>query len=169
MASTYKIFLAVGGIFLAGAVTGGFVGVRVFGHLTQKKQVVERIGPNEIGARLAEQLELTPEQKEKIQPLLIRTSDELRKVRREAFTQASALVSKMDAELSRELTEEQRALLKEVRAREEERRRKWMAERAERAEQRSKRNEGRPPAPDREGPPPAGLPPPPPPAPEPAP
>ncbi len=141
MASTFKIILAVSGIFVAGAVTGGFVGVRVFGHLAQKKQVVERIGPNEIGARLAEQLQLTPEQNAKIRPLLSRTSEELRKVRREAFSQASALVTTMDAELSKVLTEEQRVLLKEVRAREEERRKKWMAERAERAE-RAKRKEG---------------------------
>lgn len=144
VASTLKIILAVSGIFVAGAVTGGFVGVRVFGHLAQKKQVVERIGPNDIGARLAEQLQLTPEQNEKIRPLLGRTSEELRKVRREAFSQASALVTKMDAELAKELTEEQRVLLKEVRVREEERRKKWMAERAERAErERAKRNEGR--------------------------
>lgn len=176
MASTLKIILAVGGIFVAGAVTGGFVGARVFGHLSQKKPVVERIGSNEIGARLAEQLQLTPEQKEKIQPLLGRTSEELRKVRREAFSQTAALVSKMDAELAKELTEEQRVLLKDVRAKEEERRKKWMADRAERA----KRNEGQrgsegagvgapggpagPGGPERNGPrpPPPGLPPPPP-------
>lgn len=147
VASSIKIILAVAGIFAAGAVTGGFVGVRVFGHLTQKKQIVERIGPNEIGARLAGQLQLTPEQAEKIKPLLIRTSDELRKVRREAFSQATALVAKLDEELSKELTEDQRGLLKEIRLKEEERRKKWLAERAERL----KRNEGRPPE-GRDGP-----------------
>lgn len=146
MASTFKIILAVSGIFVAGAITGGVVSVRVVNHLAQKNRVVERIGPNEIGGRLAEQLQLTPEQRDKIRPLLTRTSDEMRKLRREAFTQTAALVANLDAELSKVLTEEQRMLLKDVRAKEDERRKQWMAERA-------RRNEGRPPeGPGGEGP-----------------
>ncbi len=153
VASTAKIILAVSGIFVAGAVTGGFVSLRVADHLARQKRSVERMGSTEIGARLAEQLRLTPEQKDKIRPIINQTSEELRKVRRETFSQMAALVEKMDADLSKELTDEQRVLLKEVRAKEEERRKQWMAERA-------KRNEGRPPdGPGSEGPRPPGPPP----------
>ena len=138
MASTFKIILAVGGIFVAGAVTGGFVGVRVVEHFAREKRVIERIGSTEIGARLAEQLGLTPEQKKSIRPIIVQTSENLRKLRREAFSQTTALITQMDADLSKELTAEQRVLLKEIRAKEEERRKRWMAEHA-------KRNEARPP------------------------
>ncbi|MDF3058583.1 MAG: hypothetical protein K0R17_2798 [Rariglobus sp.] len=157
VAATLKIILAVSGIFVAGAVTGGFASLRVADHLARQKRAQERTGPTEIGARLAEQLQLTPEQKEKIRPIITRTSEELRKVRREAFGQMASVVASMDAELSKDLTDEQRVRLKEIRAKEEERRKQWTIERAERA----KRNEARPfdgpgePGPRPPGPPPA--------------
>ncbi len=154
VASTLKIILAVGGIFVAGAVTGGVVSLRVADHLTRQKRIIERIGPTEIGSRLAEQLQLTPTQKDKIRPIISRTSEELRKLRRESFTQTAALITQMDAELSRELTPEQRVMLANVRAKEEERRKQWMAERTKRNEGRSPEGPGgegqRPPRPPRE-------------------
>ncbi|CAM2972850.1 hypothetical protein [Rariglobus hedericola] len=157
MASTAKIILAVGGIFIAGAVTGGFVSLRVADHLARQKRLVERIGPSEIGARLAEQLQLTPEQKDKIRPIITRTSEELRKVRRDSFSQTAELVSKMDADLAKLLTVEQQALLKEIRQREEERRKQWMNERTKRN---NERNEPRPPGgPAEDGARPSGPPP----------
>lgn len=144
VASSFKIILAVSGIFVAGAVTGGFVSLRVADHMARQKRITE------IGGRLAEQLALTLEQKEKIRPIIGKTSEELRNLRREAQSKTAALIIQMDADLSKELTAEQRVLLKEVRAKEEERRRKWMAERAA---ERAKRNEGRSPdGPGGEGP-----------------
>lgn len=150
MASTVKIVLAVGGIFLAGAVTGGFVGWRVIErHAAQQRAQQQRLGPMDLGGRLAEQLHLTPEQKEQIRPILTRTSDELRKVRRDAFNNTAALITRMDEDLAKILTEEQGVLLKKIRADEEERRKRWMAERAK------QRNEQpRPPGAPGEGAPP---------------
>lgn len=162
MASTVKIIFAVGGIFVAGVVTGGFVSLRVADHLADKKRSEQRMGPTEIGGRLAEQLNLTPEQREKFKPIVGRVSDELRRVRTESFSQTAALISKMDADLSKILTEEQRGRLVEIRAREEERRKQWMTERLKRREARQpdgspdaerppgegpRRPEGPPPAP----------------------
>ena len=135
MASTVKIILAVGGIFLAGAVTGGFVSVRVIESRVAKQRAQQRFGPTDLGGRLTEQLHLTPEQKEQIRPILTRTSDELRKVRRDAFNNTAALIARMDEDMSKILTAEQGVLLKKVRAEEEERRKRWMAERAKRNEQ----------------------------------
>lgn len=137
VANPFKIILAVSGIFVAGAVTGGFVSLRVVDHITRQKRITERTGPTEIGVRLAEQLQLTPEQKNKVRPIITRTSEDLRKLRRDSFSQTAALITKMDVELSQELTPEQRVLLTAVRAKEEERRKKWMAER-------TKRNDARP-------------------------
>lgn len=152
MGATFKIILAVGGIFVAGAVTGGFVGVRIAERIAREQRAQQRMGPTEIGGRLAEQLKLTPEQREKLVPIIGHTTEELRRVRRESFGQMSQLVEKMDAELTKILTEEQRVRLVEIRAKEEERRQKWQAERAERAkrnEQRATEGEPPPPPPDR--------------------
>ena len=135
MASTVKIILAVGGIFLAGAVTGGFVSLRVTEHMAARQRAQQRFGPVELGGRLAEQLHLSAVEKEKILPIITRTSEELRKVRREAFKDTAALITGMDEDLAKVLTEEQRVRLKQIRAEEEERRKRWMAERAKRNEQ----------------------------------
>jgi len=154
MAGTFKIVLAVSVIFIAGAVTGGFVSLRVTEYRAREARAQQRFGPTEIGGRLAAQLQLTEEQKEVIRPIMNRTSEDLRKVRRESFSQTAAIIDKMDADLAKVLTAEQKVLLKDIRAREEERRKKWMTERA-------KRNEQSPPRPGEEGQPP-GFPPPPP-------
>ncbi len=154
MASTVKIILAVSGIFLAGAVTGGFAGLRIAEHYAREKRQPPRSGGGElVGGRLAEQLDLTPEQKQSIRPILMRTNEDLRRVRREAFGRTAELIARMDADISRLLNETQRARLREIRAKEEERRKQWLNERP-------KRNDGRSPgsgAPSRdssEGPPP---------------
>lgn len=151
MAGTLKIVLAVGGIFIAGAVTGGFVSLRVAEHLAREARAQQRFGPTEIGGRLAAQLQLTEDQKEKVRPIINRMSEDLRKVRRESFSQTAAIIEKMDADLAKILTSEQKQMLVEIRAREAERRKKWMNERAKRGDQ--------PPRPGEDGPP-SGPPPP---------
>jgi len=135
MASTAKIILAVGGIFLAGAITGGFVGVRLADRFGPEKRGSSRNGINEmIGGRLAEQLDLTPDQKQSIRPIINRAADELRKVRADAFSRTSALIAEMDAELAKHLTPAQCEQLKQIRAKQEERRKQWLLERSKRTE-----------------------------------
>jgi len=157
MTAMLKIILAVSGIFVAGAVTGGFVGVRIVERIARDQRAQQRMGPTEIGGRLAEQLNLTPEQREKLRPIIGKTTEELRNVRRESSSQITALVKKMDAELAKILSEEQRVRLIEIRAKEEERRQKWQAERAERAKRNEQRAPGGP-AHDRSAPPPVRTP-----------
>jgi Spy/CpxP family protein refolding chaperone len=153
MAATFKIVLAVSGIFIAGAVTGGFAGLGLAEYRAREARAQQRFGPTEIGGRLAAQLQLTEEQKEVIRPIMNRTSEALRKVRRESFSQTAAIIDKMDADLAKVLTAEQKTLLKDIRAREEERRKKWMSERAKRNEQ------SPPPRPGEDGPPSPPMPP----------
>ena len=138
MATNLKIVLTVSGIFLTGAVTGGFVGFRVAEHYGARPQMQLRGGPLElIGGRAAEQLNLTREQKQQIRPLIGRTSGELRNISREAFSRSGELIAKMDVDMAKILTPEQFDILKEIRAKENEKRRQWMKERA-------KQFEGRP-------------------------
>lgn len=150
MASTLKIVFAVTGIFVAGAVTGGFVSLRVAERLARAKRAQVYFAPNELGDRLAAQLRLTPEQQNQVRPIIRRMSDELRDMRRDSFKQTAAIINRMDADLSQVLTEEQRVLLKELREREDERRKKWMAERGRRREP-SPGEPGLPPPPPPEG------------------
>ena len=141
MPAPLKIILTVGGIFLAGAVTGGFAGFRVATHYAREKPLQLRGGPIEIlNGRQAEQLDLTPEQKQKLRPILGRASDEMREMRREIFARSTELTAKMDAELAKILTPEQCEQLREIRTQEAERLRKLMIERAKHGEGR----EGRP-------------------------
>ena len=141
MAAPLKIILTVGGIFLAGAVTGGFVGFRVATHYAREKPLQLRGGPLElIGGRQAEQLNLSPEQKQQLRPILGRAGEAMREMRREIFTRSTELTAKMDAELAKILTPEQCEQLREIRTQEEEHRRKSMIERAKHGEGR----EGRP-------------------------
>jgi len=138
MASTIKVVLAVGGIFLTGAVTGGFVGFRLGEHYAKPPSIQPRGSAVElIGGRAAEQLNLTPEQKQQIRPIIGRTSEELRSISRDAFSRSGELIAKMDADLAKILTPEQFDKLRDIRATESERRRQWMKDRP-------KQFEGRP-------------------------
>ena len=138
MAATIKVVLAFGGIFLTGAVTGGFVGFRLGEHYAKPPPLQPRGSPVELlGGRAAEQLKLTPEQKKQIRPIIGRTAEELRGISRDAFSRSGELVAKMDADLAKILTPEQFDKLREIRAKESERRRQWMKDRP-------KQFEGRP-------------------------
>lgn len=147
MASTAKIIFAVSGIFLAGAVTGGFVSLRVASSISEKRITPDRFGPAQM-ERLAQRLDLTDEQLEKIRPIINQTAENVNKTRRDTFKATADLIDRMDAEVAKVLTAEQRERLAAMRAEENERRKQWMAERA-------RRNEGRPPGPGGpDGPPP---------------
>lgn len=112
-----QIFLACLGIFAAGAVCGGVLALRLSrpsgswramerGHIA--KQLLER---------WSGELSLTPEQQEKIRPILLRGDDEMRKLRSESFRGGAAVMERMQAEVSALLTPEQRVKLDESRER----------------------------------------------------
>jgi len=130
MPANLKVVLTVGGIFLTGAVTGGFTGFRLGEHYAKPPPLQPRGGPVELlGGRSAEQLNLTPEQKKQIRPIIGRTSEALRSISRDAFNRSGELIAKMDADLAKILTSEQFDKLREIRAKESERRRQWMKDR----------------------------------------
>jgi Spy/CpxP family protein refolding chaperone len=132
MAVPLKIVLTVSGIFIAGAVTGGFVGFRLAEYYAPKPP--RGIAIELVGGRLADQLQLTPEQKQQARPIIGHAVDELKSLSRDAFARSSELVTAMDKDLASILTPEQANQLKEMRAREDERRRQWLIDRAKRSE-----------------------------------
>ena len=145
-----KVVFAFMGIFIAGAVTGGFVGVPLAKHFGPKPMTVEQFWPQQM-KKFTEKLELTAEQRERIKPILQQASIEMKPIRKEAFKATSEVLERMEAAVAKELTDAQRARLAEMQAQERERRKQW----AERAKQRG----DRPPGPGGDEPP-RGPPPP---------
>jgi Spy/CpxP family protein refolding chaperone len=139
MEKSWKIILAFAGVFLAGAVCGGLVMQRA-GNIFRP---AGRFAPAEgfwpqMLQRLAARLDLTPEQREKIRPILRRTQEEVQTLRRAQFAGVGRAMERMHAEIDALLTPEQRVKLEELRSR--------FRERVER-ERRELRGGQRPPGP----------------------
>jgi Spy/CpxP family protein refolding chaperone len=135
MTLNWKILTVFTGIFIAGAVAGGFVSARMIRHFAEKRFTPDQFGPQQM-KKFTEQLNLTPEQREKIRPVILQTGEDLKKVRRDAFKATTELFERMEAGIARELTDEQRARLREIQEKERERRKQWMLERAKRGDAR---------------------------------
>ncbi len=117
MAKSWKVILAFAGVFLAGGICGGLVARRVekFYRPGGKPPVAQAFWPQVIH-RLDEKLSLTPEQKEKIRPIVQRTQAEVQKLRRDHFAGVSHAMERMHAEIDVLLTPEQRIKLEELRS-----------------------------------------------------
>ena len=146
-----KVIFAFTGIFIAGMVTGGFVGVSLAKYYGPKPMTAEQFMPQQM-KKFTEQLGLTAEQREKIKPILEQASNEMKPIRKEAFKAISEILERMEAAVAKELTDAQRKRLGEIQAHESERRKQWMNDRA-------KQRGDRPPGPGGDEPP-RGPPPP---------
>lgn len=133
MNRTLKLSLLCGGIFLAGAVAGG-IAVK---HLPRagNQPRPEAFGPQQL-RRLAERLELTKEQREVIGPILQKTGEKLRVMRKESIAQATREVEAMDAAVAALLTPAQRERLAVLRAEDRVRMKKFMEDRQRRMNER---------------------------------
>lgn len=131
MNRTLKLSLFCGGIFFAGFVAGGFA-ARHFprpGFGGQPKS--EGFGPQQL-RRLAEGLDLTQAQRDAIRPIIQKTGEELRVMRKESIAQATRAVEAMDAAVALQLTPAQRERLAVLRAEERARMKAFMEERQRR-------------------------------------
>ncbi|HVZ65869.1 MAG TPA: hypothetical protein VG936_14990 [Lacunisphaera sp.] len=108
MTQPWKVVLVLIGIFLAGAVTGGLVVAR-FG----RELIAHRPMPDQWAAvqlrRLAERLDLTPQQQEELKPIIRRNMEELRKLRNYAMSESRTVFERMQREIGEKLSPEQRA------------------------------------------------------------
>lgn len=111
MNRTFKLSLYCAGIFLAGAVSGGFA----VKHFARPPQRPDSIGPSQM-RRLAEGLALSEAQREAIRPVIQKASEELRALRRDGVTRATQVIEAMEAAVALQLTPEQREQLAKLQA-----------------------------------------------------
>lgn len=76
--------------------------------------------PKQLMRRYAERLELTPEQKERLQPVIKRAVDDYRRTQRNTFRETSLIIGRLQEDIAKELTPQQRTKLDEMRERQRE-------------------------------------------------
>jgi Spy/CpxP family protein refolding chaperone len=107
-------------VFVAGGVTGAFVGaahVRHFFFMAPRPAVISE----RMRERLQRQLNLTPEQMAKISPMLDKAAVELYQVRRETGRRVHEIIMGTHQQMAGILTDDQRRKLQQI----EERHRRW--------------------------------------------
>ncbi len=132
MKINWKVLASFTGIFIAGAIAGGFVSARIIRNVSVDKRIAnEQFGPEQM-KKLTEQLQLSPEQRENIRPIIMQAAERLKKARWEAFKTTTELLEDMEDSIIDELTYAQIDRLREMQAKERERRKQWMLERGKR-------------------------------------
>lgn len=142
MDKSWKVVLAFVGIFIAGTITGGLISLRVAHSLTGRDRPrlnsagkeqppggqPQQFNP-QLMRRVAEQLDLSPEQKDKMKLIEARTSEELRRMRRENLHSTELIIEKCQDDIAAILNPEQRTKFDEMILRARERIRKFMQDR----------------------------------------
>lgn len=107
-------------VFVAGGVTGAFVGGSY-----ARRHFFEVHHPERIGGRMKErlraELNLTPEQLTKISPIIDKTTAQLRDIRRDTGRRVHQVLADAHRQMAGELNDEQRQKLTQI----EERHRRW--------------------------------------------
>jgi Spy/CpxP family protein refolding chaperone len=111
MAKTWQVVFAFIGIFMAGTFTGGLLALRIARQLAPQhpgfnQGAVEQFVPGQMG-KLAQQLDLTKEQREKIRPIVQRSGEALRRLRQDAQRETHEILERMHDRVAVELTPEQ--------------------------------------------------------------
>ena len=139
MNSSWKVTLAFCAVFVAGALCGGSIAWRYARH----GRFDEHRPRASMMQRLEQNLSLTPEQKARIEPIVLRGQEEIAKARRDGLQAIRTITDRIHNEIAAELTPEQKAKLDEMRQR--------FRERVDRARGEFRDREGRD---DRDRPPP---------------
>jgi Spy/CpxP family protein refolding chaperone len=103
----WKLVLLLTGIFVAGGITGSFVTVRVVRNWAKRVAQPEQWGPNRLDM-LTKRLDLTPEQIERIRPLIKRDMEDLAFIRQTGFREARRILERMELDIAAELTPPQK-------------------------------------------------------------
>ena len=107
-------------VFVAGGITGAFVGGSYaryhFFELHQPERIAGRMKE-----RLRAELNLTPEQVDKISPIIDKTTAQLREIRRDTGRRVHEIMMDAHQQMAAQLTDEQRQKLTQM----EERHRRW--------------------------------------------
>jgi Spy/CpxP family protein refolding chaperone len=113
MDKPWKLVLLLIGIFAAGIVTGGFVMMRFGRQLFPAHRGAEEWGPTRL-KRLTERLDLTPDQVEKIRPIIHKDSEELSRLRNSSLGETRKVLEQLEHDVSAVLTPEQKTKYDEM-------------------------------------------------------
>jgi len=114
MSNSLKTIFYIAALFLAGAATGGIVGActakrMMFLHPPRPHDLTEHMR-----AQLQSRLHLTPEQKQKIDPILDQTDTQLKAIHQETMTKVGQIIDQTHQKIAAELTPEQRTQLEQL-------------------------------------------------------
>ena len=140
-AQPWKLVLLLAGIFAAGCVAGGFVTMRYVHSKIRERGAPEQWGPARL-KMLADRLALTPEQVERLKPIVRRDVEDLNRLRTQSFQETRRILERMERDISAALTPAQKKKFDELNQEMRERARKMFEMR--RGDRREGR-EGRPP------------------------
>ena len=107
-------------VFVAGGISGAFLGGLYARHLFFEFHHPEQIGPR-MKERLRAELNLTSEQVAKISPIIDNTALQLRNIRQDTARRVHETMAEAHRQMALNLTEEQRQKLQQI----EERHRRW--------------------------------------------
>jgi Spy/CpxP family protein refolding chaperone len=128
MSGALKPWLILAVIFVAGGFTGTALTMVFSGHFMHPGGPPADMREAWMG-RLTRQLNLTPDQQAKIEPILRDTSDKVQKIHQEEFDKIRPILQASDDQIAAILTPDQKAELKQMAAKREEdfmrRQRQW--------------------------------------------
>ena len=107
-------------VFVAGGITGAYIGGSYTQHHFLELHRPERIGV-QMKERLRTELNLTPEQVTKISPIIDKTAMQLRLIRRDTGQRVHQVMADAHQQMSASLTDEQQQKLRQI----EEQHRQW--------------------------------------------
>jgi uncharacterized membrane protein len=131
MNKPWKLILLLVAIFSAGGVAGWFLALKVNREPVAKRTRPEDWAPQQM-KRLAEKLQLNPEQTEEVKAIVRRNSEELNRLRNYSFAETKIVFERMEREIAEKLTPEQRTKFEQLNKEQRERVKKFMPERANR-------------------------------------
>ncbi|MFA5266293.1 MAG: hypothetical protein WC378_20915 [Opitutaceae bacterium] len=120
---SWKVLLVFAGIFVAGAVTGGALGI----HWARKanRNPVEHFRQVHM-SRIARHLDLTDQQQEQIKPAIAKADEEFHRLRKLTGEETKGIFERLNSEISKCLTPEQNARFQEMQRRQSERMKDFM-------------------------------------------
>jgi Spy/CpxP family protein refolding chaperone len=112
----WRMFAYMAALFVAGVITGA----AVMSHMSATSQTLKVGRSGEISSlirqKLVTNLELTPEQRDKFEPLINKTSAEMEASHLDCLKRICAALEKMHDQMLPDLTPDQREKLKQVEA-----------------------------------------------------
>jgi len=133
MSRNWTIILAFAGVFVAGAVFGGFASLRYVRQQAEQARFrapapMEQFSP-QIMKRFSKRLDLTAEQKEKLWPIIRQADGDLRRLRQTGARDAIAIAERMHEQVAQILTPGQQKKLEQMKL---DMRERWQRERQKR-------------------------------------